>query len=388
MPEYSFISADNHIDMLWMPADLWQSRVPAKFRDRAPHVVEAPEGTYWEWEGRTQVVGVGRLPQTASAYGRDNAKHAHTYFGSRGVDIPAGSLPCTDPALLLEHLDLAGIYAGIFYGPTRKWGIEDPELLIEVYRAYNDFAIELSAHAPERILALPLLPTRLPEAAIAEAQRLVELGTRVIEFPPFDIAAPVGDPVWEPLWSIVEEAGVPLCSHIGDKAGSLYPLNEYGQSKAHFSLAPLTLLPPMSQFIFGGVLDRHPGLRLALGECNIGWVPYVLWCMDRQEREREPDPTVELSMLPSEYFYRQITVSFEEDEVGIQAVADGNEALRRCAVWGADYPHNHVTWPNAKTATDGLFGGLPADVRADLLWNNAAEFFGITAPADAVAAAP
>ena len=61
------------------------------------------------------------------------------------------------------------------------------------------------------------------------------------------------------------------------------------------------------------------------------------------------------------------------------ALKDGDESLRRCSVWGADYPHNHVTWPNARAAADRLFAELPDDVRSDVLWNNAAGFFRIAA---------
>jgi len=42
--EYRTVSADDHIDLQWLPKDLWQKRVPAEWRERAPKVVDTPEG--------------------------------------------------------------------------------------------------------------------------------------------------------------------------------------------------------------------------------------------------------------------------------------------------------------------------------------------------------
>lgn len=45
--DYRIISADDHIDMQWLPRDLWQERVPAQWRGRAPRVVETADGPCW-----------------------------------------------------------------------------------------------------------------------------------------------------------------------------------------------------------------------------------------------------------------------------------------------------------------------------------------------------
>ena len=45
--EYRIISADDHIDMAWLPRDLWQQRVPIQWRERVPRVVDTADGPYW-----------------------------------------------------------------------------------------------------------------------------------------------------------------------------------------------------------------------------------------------------------------------------------------------------------------------------------------------------
>src|SRR5690606_7020600 len=49
---YRYVSADQHLDLLWTPPDLWERLLPARFRDRAPEVVDTEEGRRWTWEGK------------------------------------------------------------------------------------------------------------------------------------------------------------------------------------------------------------------------------------------------------------------------------------------------------------------------------------------------
>ena len=47
-----FISADDHIDLRWLPKDLWSERLPSSLRDRGPRVVQTEKGECWSWEGQ------------------------------------------------------------------------------------------------------------------------------------------------------------------------------------------------------------------------------------------------------------------------------------------------------------------------------------------------
>jgi predicted TIM-barrel fold metal-dependent hydrolase len=372
--QYQYISADNHLDPLWTPKDVWQNRVAARFRDRAPKVVESTAGTVWEWEGKTHL---------ASADGRDNAKHRQARFGKSGVDTPDGSLPPADPKLFLEHMDLAGVYSSVIYGPTRKWNIQDGELRLECYRAYNDYILELSSHSPERILGLPNLPTMDPQACGSEAERVIKLGARGVEFSMFDAAVPAGDPVWEPVWSAAEQAGIPICCHIGDKSGTPYPPNTHGQSLAHFSVVPFAMAKPIATVVLSGILERHPKLKFTFGEIRVGWLPFLVSWMDRQANERPVDTTARLSRLPSEYFARQITATFEDDLLGAKLIPMDWAYIADSAMWGCDYPHNEVTWPDPSVIMDKMFQGVAPALKRTVVFERAASLFKVKVPAPA-----
>ena len=71
-------------------------------------------------------------------------------------------------------------------------------------------------------------------------------------------------------------------------------------------------------FIFGGVFQRHPKLRLVCVEADAGWAPHYMYRMDhafKRHRNWLP-PGQELSKLPSEYFRENIYVTFQDDWVG------------------------------------------------------------------------
>ena len=372
---YKYNSADNHLDPYWLPRDLWQSRVATRFKESAPKVVETERGTYWSWEGK---------PQLESADGLSNSRHQKR-FRNAGVETPEGSMPPSDPKLLLEHMDRAHIYAALMFGPTRKWKITDPDLLRECYRAYNDFILELNAHNTDRILALPVLPTALPEFCRVELQRLINLRIKAIEFPVWDVAQPVQSEVWDPIWELAAAGNVTVCSHIGDAAGTPYPPQVRGLAKAHFSTAPTNLMGPIAQMVFSGAFERFPKLRYVYSECNIGWVPYFLQWMDRQERVRGPsresdDVASKLSMPPSEYFKRQIRVTFEDDPVGGRMIREGWSNITEIAMWGADYPHNLLTWPDPERLMEELFRGTTESLRHDITFARMAEFFNLRGP--------
>jgi predicted TIM-barrel fold metal-dependent hydrolase len=371
--KYLYNSADNHIDSRWLPANLWQERIDAKFREQAPRVVETPEGTRWIWEGKVR---------GDAADGQSNAQLLKSFFPT--ADVPPGALPPSNPELLLHHMDLAKIYAGVYYGDTRKWGIEDQALRLAVFKVYNDFMLELSSHSPDRLVMLPNLPTFAPELCRAELERVISKGAKAVEFGCFDVGVPIFDEAWEEVFAVAAEAGVPLCCHIGDRAGVSYPPNERGSSFAHFSTSPFALAKQIPQFVFSGVFDRHPKLHVSVAECRIGWLPFLISWMDRQARVRAPDPTVPLKQLPSEYVKNNMSFTFEEDYVGARMIAFDWAYIKHSIVWGSDYPHEQGTWPDAGKAIDIMFADVPADLKHEILFDRTARLFNVARNVPAV----
>ena len=197
MIPHRLYSCDDHLDLWNLPRDLWADRLPARWRERAPRVVDQG-GAWWTCDGA--VIGPYRLSSGYSAISRAGIEDD----GSRAAI----------PHLRLDDMDRDGIYASVIYGPN-LFGlpIADPELKAAVLAGYNDWALEFNRQAPERLCVLPVLPTHAPEAAVAELERIAKIGHRGAIISPFEFRC--SDKEWERLWSAAEAAGLPMSFHIG-----------------------------------------------------------------------------------------------------------------------------------------------------------------------------
>ena len=341
MLEHPLYSCDDHLDLPAVPRDAWTSRVASKLQEVVPHVIEREGQHYWMAAG--EVIGIsGALDGRLTALSR-----------APEVADPDGLRP-SNPVLRLQDMERDGVHASIVYGAGSLTGfpIEDPEGRREVFRAWNDWAAEaFNAHAPDRLSALPFLPTTSPEDAVREFQRCMGLGHKGAIINPFDLE--LRDTSWDPLWAAVVEAGVPISFHIG-KGTKLSP-NDVRERAPYSSIVPLQMDEPLAMMIFMGALERHPTLTLVLAESGIGWLPYFVGRMDDQF-EKHCVPYDEcITTRPSEIFARQIYATFEEEPLGpslIPVLGADN------FMWACDYPHPDSTWPHSHRAIDEALGTL------------------------------
>ncbi|MBI3311316.1 MAG: amidohydrolase family protein, partial [Serratia liquefaciens] len=142
-------------------------------------------------------------------------------------------------------------------------------------------------------------------------------------------------------------------------------------------LIPGTVVEQMlglGSFVAGGILERHPTLKVAFLEANCSWVPWLLWRMD-DGYEREGDVFMpELTMAPSGYFKRQCYVSVEPDEAPARHMTDdfGSDQL----VFSTDYPHGDSRYPAAVESFLKL--PLSDDDKRKILWDNCARFYSLS----------
>src|SRR5437867_4601828 len=149
--EYRIISADDHIDLQWLPKDLWQTRVPAQWRERAPKVVDTADGPYW-------TCGNDRWDSWGGRKGAAGAQGGRRTAIERGGVLEPGVLRPTTTELRLADMDRDGVDATVMYGPIVPLLISEPELRKVCYRAYNDWLAEFCASAPERLVGAGLIP--------------------------------------------------------------------------------------------------------------------------------------------------------------------------------------------------------------------------------------
>jgi len=381
--QYRFISADDHIDLRWLPKDLWTARLPANLRERGPRVVENDKGLFWTWEG-----------QTFSPHGYYTAAQGSGAMWAieRGGVMREGELRPTTPELRLSDMDRDGADVSVMYGPTDPMAIEDTELRRACYEAYNDWLSEFCAAQPTRLIGVAQLSMEDPQAAHDELARLAKRGgMRHVNILASRANPPVYDDRWEPFWSLAEETGIPIGFHLAVLVKKTR-LDEANRGAANLVVATasryaqeppgMQLLEPMTGLIFNGVLDRHPRVKIVMAEAGLAWVPSMIQGLDiwyqrtKDGRRLTGDGPIALPKLPpSEYFHRQIWISFVDDPLGVKMVGNVLDADK--VMFGSDYPHPASTWPDSQKVIADAAQNLPAGIRQKIFRDNARALFGI-----------
>ncbi len=376
--DYRIVSADDHIDLTWLPKDLWQKRVPAQWRDRAPKVADTSEGPYWMCDGDRWESWGGRRGAAGAQGGRRTALE-------RGGVLEPGVLRPTTTSLRLADMDRDGIDATVMYGPIVPLLIRDPGLRRVCYRAYNDWLAEFCATASDRLIGAGLIPIDDPADAAEEVRHLRRAGLRTGMFLAARVETPLWDEAWEPLWAAAAEARLPIGFHLGGGlrtvAFSGPKANDPGNMGVRVSCSTLQMDEPFAAVVFSGALERHPTLRIVLAETGIGWLPYVLERMD-DTYDKFVDATeywrahggLRLKRPPTAYFRQQVWATFQTDHAGLRLL-DTLGADR--VMWASDYPHADSTWPESRKAIEDNFKDVPPPAQRRILCDNARELYGL-----------
>lgn len=338
-------SCDDHLDISAAPPDLWTSRLPAKYRDIGPRVVEMGSHRVWV---------VGDTP-----FGLSGNTGGYPTALSRVAGLEDDGLRPSDPARRLQDMDRDGVHASIVYGPAAlfRFPIDEVEHAHATLRAWNDWAAEeFNRHAPDRLSALPFLPGDSPESAVAELERCAKLGHRGAILNPFE--AEIEDPGWDRLWAAAAAAKLPISFHVGGGT-RLMPTRDSWTIASFAAVVPMQLDEPLAIMVFSGALERVPNFELVLAESGVGWLPYFLARLDATfEKHAAPHPSYSIRTKPTEIFERQVYATFEEEPLGPELLP---LLPRRNFMWASDYPHPDSTWPESRKAIEHALGTLDAE---------------------------
>ncbi len=363
--EYVCISADDHIDLRFLPEDLFLARVPAALRDCVPQVRPAAETTgMWDWVAGDKVLGPWGCYTAAQGSGS-------AWAIERGGALEPDVLRPTTPELRLADMARDGVQASVMYGPTDPFDIEDPKARRASYRAYNDWVLEFEQAAPAQLIGVAQLDNRDPEFAAAELERTASLGIRHVNVLAATASPSWYEPDWERFWSIAEETRIPVGSHLTVVVKRERTVRApYGD--AVFSLGQ-QLVEPYAGLILRGVYDRHPLLRTVMAESQLSWVPHMIQTLDNGwERGRAgtvPAFNASCERRPSEYFAANIWMTFQDDAFGVQMLPMLYEDH---VMWASDYPHPASTWPESQEIISRQLDGVVSEAtRRKLLSENA-----------------
>ena len=147
--EYTIISGDSHVDLTWLPGDLFASNAPTDMAAKMPRVVVDEKGKSWRANG-IELGGVGGLGFTGEKVEKGWSKRLDRMIslgfyedGAKGLFHPS------TPELRAKDQDLDGVEAEVIYGILGVGlNLKDPEAMSLVYRIYNDWAADFCKSNP------------------------------------------------------------------------------------------------------------------------------------------------------------------------------------------------------------------------------------------------
>ncbi len=377
--QYEIISADCHIDLPWLPADLFTSQAAKKYRDRMPYVDQTDNGPQW-------------VSRTGAQFGLQNGMgsagrkyipgqiHRSDRMAAQGLysDGEKGIRRLTDPKLRIKDQDLDGVQAEVIYGVLgASMRLNDNEAATELLRIYNEWLADFCAAAPDRFAGLASIPSHDVDAAVAEIQNVAQRGVlKGIEVANTHAMAPLFDPSWKPVWEVANEAQLPIHYHtIGPKNDynfdNMAALQRRQAFAVHITSFQLAMSKIIMEIIYGGVLEAYPKIKVVIGESGIGWIPYILDHMDLEWEDQFKDLT--LKMKPSDYWRRQCFATYQSDPIGLRLLDILGEDN---VMWGSDFPHPDGVWPDSKAFIEREFEHIPKTIKQKILCDNAAELYG------------
>jgi len=252
--------------------------------------------------------------------------------------------------------------------------IQIPRYAVEVCRAYNDYVHHKYAKLSDRLRPVALIPMQDVPEAVQELKRAVaELRLPGAMLPSTGLPLHLGHETYWPIYEEAEKLDCTLAVHGGanlEGAG----LNTFTNFTAsHILHHPIPLMVAMVSFIYHGVLDRFPNLRVAFMEGGCGWLASIL---DRAERDENYFDTRDQPRLkPIEYVTSgRILIGCEGSEGALAYLA------KRVGIspfaYASDYPHE-VDLPAARHEIDEIAEreDLTDNEKRAVLGDNAKRFF-------------
>jgi predicted TIM-barrel fold metal-dependent hydrolase len=371
------ISTDDHVVE---PPDLFEGRLPARFAEGAPRVVDDESGGQaWLYDGRVN-------PQIGLAAVAGRPIEECSYEPVRFDEMRRATW---DPDARVHDMSLDGIYAAVnfpsalagFCGHRLQLGISDPELALATVRAYNDWHLEswCGAH-PDRFIPCQIPWLLDPELAAEEIRRNAARGFRAVSFS--ENPEPLGLPSihtghWDPFLAACEETGTVVCLHVGS-SGTTPTTSSDAPGDAIGALFFGFAMFAAVDWLYSKIPVRFPEIRICLSEGGIGWVAGLLDRLDHVGRYQEIYGTWQgIDLTPREVMQRNFWFCSLEDGAAFDvrhAIGVENITVE------TDYPHLDATWPDSQAILWRQIGDLPSEEIAAIAWRNAAGLFDHVVP--------
>jgi aminocarboxymuconate-semialdehyde decarboxylase len=295
-------------------------------------------------------------------YGAQSTDHNRKMLASLAPQL-------TDVDRRLSDMDAMGVDIQVVSpSPNQYYYWADVDLANQIVITQNEHIASLCAEHPDRMSGLGSVALQHAELSVEQLTDCVrKLGLRGVEISSTVNGIELDDPRFSRFWAKAEELGCliflhPLGTSLGDRVCKHYLANIIGQ--------PIETTIALSHLIFGGVLDRYPGLKI----CAAHGGGYLASYMGRSDHGHRVRPEAgKITRKPSQYL----------KQIYFDTVVYTPEALRHLVaevgvtqvVVGTDYPFDMGAYD-----VHGLISAVPGlcdEEREMILGRNAARLLGL-----------
>jgi predicted TIM-barrel fold metal-dependent hydrolase len=350
-------SADNHISLA---DDIFYQRFPAELKDRAPRI--------W-YEDGAYTVGLGGKTLLPGNFTRVLMQY-DDLAGAGTNNIEARIQELREDGIDQE-LAFPNAVLALFHFPDR-------ELRERVFRIYNEYIAELQERSNGHMYGVGLINWWNPQGARRTLEEMNSLGLRTFLMPLNPGTDDDGNMIdyagtaMRPVWDEIEEAGLPVAHHIGETPAK-FPC-EFNDLLVGMMVHVDGFRELFAKYIFGGILDRHPGLRIGWFEGGIAWIPTALQDATHLAASYRHMYNYQIEHDIPYYWDTHMSASFMVDPLGL-------ELIDRIGVnkvyWSSDYPHNEGTFGYSEKTLAAVVDAVGPENAVRICSDNIKEFLGI-----------
>jgi predicted TIM-barrel fold metal-dependent hydrolase len=302
------------------------------------------------------------------------------------VDMEAAADPGHfEPHAKLKAMDRDGVQSEVIFPEVGAIGLCTPQFLgddwQECLKGFNDGMADFASVDKKRLLTAYQIQLADVDFAVKEVHRMADRGATCVQLPSFpsEYGLPdVQDRRYDPLWSAISETGLTILNHleITKDLWKVFARDPSKQKGIFTGMPAMMMADPIAFWILTGTLERFPKLKVILVEPGLGWLPFFFEVvLDGRMHQHYEFPNVKL--LPSEYFKRQMGVTFMYEPTGLKNAYEyfGPD----CLYWSTDFPHPATCWPNSQKQVKEQFAlaGIPEADRRKIVYENGVKTFGL-----------
>jgi predicted TIM-barrel fold metal-dependent hydrolase len=350
-------SADDHISLA---EDIFYERFPDSLKEQAPRVVYEDGAWTLAFGGRTL------LPREFNAV----LMQYDPLAGSGTGDMEAR----------LHDLESDGIHRELAFpnAMLALMGWPDRAVRERCFRIYNEHIAGLQEQSNGRFHGVGMVNWWDGEGCRRTLAEMKDLGLKTFWLPlkpgageddkPIDYNSPAMYPVWE----AIEESGLPVAHHIGEAPlSSPCRDNSILVGMVH-NVAPFREM--FGRYVFGGILDRHPGITVGWFEGGINWVPAAIQDAEHLYASLQHMADHRLDHDVAHYWHRHMYASFMVDPLGLEMI---DRIGRDRVMWSSDYPHNESTFGYSEQSLASVVGAVGPDDAVKIVSTNVTTFLGL-----------